>query len=98
MIALEKLTVLILDDDASIRQLLTGEIMDRLRCNVISCATPEAAASLALAHQPHVILLDQSFGRGHPTGTEILPELRTAAPEAIIVSHTAEDPNSGTDP
>jgi len=80
--------VLVVDDEPDIVELLTIWLDDDPRCSQVFRANDlDGALSLAAAKQPDIVVLDFCFG--HRVSTEILPPLRAACPEAVIVVHTA---------
>jgi DNA-binding NarL/FixJ family response regulator len=80
--------VLVVDDEPDIVELLTIWLDDDPRCSHVFRANDlDGALVLAIEKQPDIVVLDFCFG--HRIATEILPPLRAACPDALIVVHTA---------
>ena len=80
--------VLVVDDEPDIVELLTIWLDDDPRCSHVFRANDlEGALDLAIEKRPDIVVLDFCFG--HRVSTEILPPLRAACPDALIVVHTA---------
>jgi len=81
--------VLLVDDEAGPRRVIADVLGDDERFVVCGEAVAaDEAVQLAYETQPHVIVLDQ-FLFGPVTGSEVIPDLRAAAPAARIVVLTA---------
>ncbi len=90
--ALERTTVVVTDDDESLRQLL-GIVLARAGDFevVAECSDADSCLEAVLAHQPDVLLLD--LGLPGRTGLEALPELRRSSPGSVLFvlsAHPAE--------
>lgn len=80
--------VLVVDDEPDIVELLTIWLDDDPRCSQVFRANDlDGALALATAKRPDIVVLDFCFG--HRLATEILPTMRAACPDALIVVHTA---------
>lgn len=80
--------VLVVDDEPDIVELLTIWLDDDPRCSQVLRANDlDGALAIATEQHPDVVVLDFCFG--HRVSTEILPPLRAACPDALIVVHTA---------
>jgi len=80
--------VLVVDDEPDIVELLTIWLDDDPRCSQVLRANDlEGALAIATDKKPDIVVLDFCFG--HRVSTEILPPLRAACPDAVIVVHTA---------
>jgi DNA-binding NarL/FixJ family response regulator len=82
------ITVLVVDDAESLRQLLRELIADDARFELVAEAE-DAASALELAdqHRPDAVILDVLMPER--TGLDILPELRQTLPDAAIVLYSA---------
>lgn len=81
-------TVVIADDNSSIRLLLKG-VLSELGLNIVGQASNgEEAIRAAMTHQPSVLFLDVSM----PvlTGLEALPRILEASPETAVVMVTGD--------
>jgi DNA-binding NarL/FixJ family response regulator len=79
--------VLVVDDEPDIVELLTIWLDDDPRCSHVFRANDlDGALALATEKVPEIVVLDFCFG--HRLATEILPPLRAACPDALIVVHT----------
>jgi two-component system phosphate regulon response regulator PhoB len=67
-------TVLVVEDDATIRELLT-ELLDDAGYAVVEAACGQAALQLAQEHGPSVVLVDQMLP--DMSGLDVLTQLRT---------------------
>ena len=85
-----QLSVLLIDDDARLRSVLSGLIDDEANCAVVGdAADGREGVVLARRHRPDVIVLDMAMpGMG---GLESLPLLRAVAPKAWIIVITSLD-------
>lgn len=86
-------SVLVIDDDPAVRQMVQDVLDGDERVNVVGAA-PDAVAGLELAGQlrPEVVILDHQM----PvlSGLDILPRLRATLPDAQIVLWTSGDASS----
>ncbi len=75
--------IVIIDDDPLFRSLLT-ELADAAGCDVIAEASSLADAELALAANPHLVLLDLHLPDG--AGMEVVQRVRrlTTAPITVL--------------
>jgi len=81
-------TVLVVDDEQDIRDLLLLWLRDDPRCAGVSEAEDlETAVKLVAETRPDAVLLD--FFLGKRVCVEMLPEMRAAAPQSLIVVYTA---------
>lgn len=80
--------VLVVDDEEDIRDLVMIWLRDDPRCAAVAEASDVDSAVRAVQAQSFdAVLLD--FSLGSRTCVEILPELRRALPDALIVVYTA---------
>ena len=80
--------VLVVDDEPDILDLMTIWLEDDPRCKAVERATSlDQALATAQASCPDAILLD--FRLGGEVSASVLPQLRTACPNARILIHTA---------
>jgi DNA-binding NarL/FixJ family response regulator len=80
--------VLVVDDEPDIVELLTIWLDDDPRCSQVLRANDlDGALAIATDKRPDIVVLDFCFG--HRVSTEILPPMRAACPDALIVVHTA---------
>ena len=84
------LDVLVVDDSAVLRTVVSSYLDDELDLRVVGCVgtAGEAVAQTRLLH-PDVILLDQDMPGG--TGLDVLPQLRSMSPDARIVVFSCAD-------
>jgi two-component system, NtrC family, response regulator len=90
----DKSTILIVDDEDSIRNLLSLSLEDRYR--IQTAATADEALAKAREHHPQVILLDialSPYGGGQE-GLEILPKLLDIDPKVKIIMVTGNTERS----
>ena len=78
--------VLIVDDDADIRDLLRINLTDRAD-SVDEATNGQDAIDIAAESQPDVIVLDQQMP--HMDGTTALPRLRAVSPHSRILMFSA---------
>ena len=78
--------VLIVDDDADIRDLLRINLTDRAD-SVDEATNGQDAIDIAAESQPDVIVLDQQMP--HMDGTTALPRLRAVSPHSRILMYSA---------
>lgn len=80
--------VLVVDDEAHVRMYVRMMVQDLLPdAQVLEAPDARTATALFLAHRPALVLLDVNLVG--PSGLELLPELRTINPDAVIVMLTA---------
>lgn len=81
-------TVLIIEDETSIRQLLHEALINRGSYKVLEAADGEEGLEMALEYRPDVILLDLMLPRLH--GIQVMEELRAQGiriPIIVITAH-----------
>ena len=79
-------TVLIVDDDAALRQLL-GDILSSAGFDVVQAETGAGLAELVRQHHPYLVLLDQVM---EPvSGVEALQVLRASDQDVPVIMLTA---------
>ena len=84
----EPRTVLVVDDEQDIRDLVAMWLGDDPRCSVgAQAADLDSALHAVHAHRYDAVLLD--FYLGARSSVEGLPEMRRALPDALIVVYTA---------
>jgi DNA-binding response OmpR family regulator len=81
-------TVLVVDDAADVRQLVTIVLADEGSA-VVEAHDAESALRFARTLPFNAVLLDQMMPG--PQGTDILPELRRLLPEARIVMFSCDE-------
>jgi DNA-binding NarL/FixJ family response regulator len=81
-------SVLIVDDNASVREAVRQTLDDDRRFLVVAEATSGAEGiDVARKRQPDVVLLDLSMADA--SGLDVLPGIREVASQSRIVMHTA---------
>jgi DNA-binding NarL/FixJ family response regulator len=83
-------TLLIVEDNPAVRNVVES-YMSRHGDWTTVITAPDAGRALALAreHGPAAIVLDNRMRGGD--GIDVLPALRRACPDAVIVVHTSDD-------
>lgn len=80
--------VLVVDDEQDIRDLVLIWLSDDPRCAAVSGAADlDAAVQVVQAESFDAVLLD--FYLGDRACSEVLPDIRRALPDALIIVHTA---------
>ena len=88
-----RLTLVVCDDDDSVRQIV-GIVARGVGYEVVGeAATAVDAEQLVAAAKPHVLVLDLAL-RGM-SGLDVIAPLRAAAPETTIIVFTAFDTMGG---
>jgi DNA-binding NarL/FixJ family response regulator len=83
-------TLLIVEDNPAVRSVVEAYMSRHGDWSVVISA-PDAGRALMLAaeHEPGAIVLDNRMPGGD--GIDVLPALRRACPDAVIVIHTSDD-------
>lgn len=90
--AMDRLSVVVVDDDADTRMLLTAALERHGPFEVASaCADGVAAVDEVTARQPDVVILDINMPR--MGGLEALPRILDASPATRVVVVSGEPPN-----
>jgi CheY-like chemotaxis protein len=79
-------TILIVDDQADIRDFLAGYCLEPLGYKILTAMDGEKGLAAALEHKPDLILLDMNMPR--MTGIEMLPALRSQDCDAPVIFMT----------
>lgn len=81
------LRVLVVEDEPDVLELLEMWFQADERCAMVTGTSElESAVDAAITLAPHAIVLDFWFGTR--TSIDVLPALRAACPQAVIVIHT----------
>lgn len=91
MAALEGIVVVAVDDDESMRRVLTRVLAWR-GCTVVSAATRSEGRALVLQHRPAVVTVDYDLGADTAIdlADDLQRELGDQAPAMILVSAAAD--------
>jgi len=83
------LHILVVDDDASVREALSAALADRY--TVHTAASGASACAILRAHPIDAIILDAVLGEEH--GLDVVPRLRemSRAPILVLTGHSSED-------
>jgi CheY-like chemotaxis protein len=89
---IKKPTAVVCDDDHMSRQIARA-ILEKVGYEVISgVGTAIEALQVVLEFQPDVLLLDLSLPG--MSGEEVLPSIRTSAPETTVIVFSSYDPTT----
>ena len=87
----EKYRIVVADDDEDIRQLLELTLLNDGRFEVVGEASSGLeVVALAVAHQPHAVLLDLAMP--WMTGSDAIAEIKRVAPNTKIVLFSGTQP------
>ena len=84
MPAVDRIRVLIVDDEAAVRDVL-GEYLEGLGYDVVFAETAVGALGMAREHHPHVVLLDLNMP-GAVHGDAIIRPISLYAPVIVITA------------
>lgn len=92
MEAREDLSILIVDDDPLMTDMLPRRLIRALRARVLTASTPEEGLRVAAEEQPTVVLSDFNL-RAAMDGIDLLEEVERRAPDALRILFSGHAPH-----
>ncbi len=89
-----KIKIVLLDDHKVVSAGISSILKDHGSIEVLDSATSEEQLkSLLICHQPDILVVDYSFGKGKPTGLEVIERLMPSYPKVKFLMLTMHDQN-----